>query len=200
MISSLSCNLAQMRRTLQLLPVLAAASLVGVLAPVEGQVPDKLPLVEKVEMKPYTEAISGIDRDSKQKLEAKFDMVPIPGGVFLMGSSESEPGRGTDESPQHPVKVRPFWMAKHEISWDEYDIFRRALGLAHKPDPAPRRMKDADAITGPTQPYGEGGAPDFGNDHQGHPAIRITHYAACEYCRWLSKKTGKVYRLPTEAE
>jgi len=40
----------------------------------------------------------------------------------------------------------------------------------------------------------------FGYGHKGFPAICMTHHAAMEYCRWLSAKTGKLYRLPTEAE
>ena len=40
----------------------------------------------------------------------------------------------------------------------------------------------------------------FGFGRDGQPAICMTHHAAMEYCRWLSAKTGKVYRLPTEAE
>jgi formylglycine-generating enzyme required for sulfatase activity len=168
-----------------------------------AQVPIKLPQVDKLDHKSYTENIKGVykgDDGNEIKLEAKFDMVPIPGGVFLMGSPDREMGRGSDEGPQHPVKIQPFWMGKFEVLWDEYDIFRGELGMGHKDDFNDRRKKDVDAITGPTQPYGEGGAPDFGNDHRGHPAIRITQHAAWEYCRWLSKKTGKTYRLPTEAE
>jgi formylglycine-generating enzyme required for sulfatase activity len=168
-----------------------------------AQVPVKLPQVDKLDHTPYSENIKGAykgDDGNEIKLEAKFDMVPIPGGVFLMGSPDREMGRGSDEGPQHPVKIRPFWMGKFEVLWDEYDIFRGELGMGHKDDFNDRRKKDADAITGPTQPYGEGGAPDFGNDHRGHPAIRMTQHAAWEYCRWLSKKTGKTYRLPTEAE
>src|SRR5262249_14066798 len=39
-----------------------------------------------------------------------------------------------------------------------------------------------------------------GYGRQGHPAIGMSHHAAMEYCRWLSQRTGKAYRLPTEAE
>ena len=56
---------------------------------------------------------------------------------------------------------------------------------------------NADAITRPTPPY-----PDeyrgFGKEH--YPVVGVSHHAAMEYCRWLSKVTGKAYRLPTEAE
>jgi formylglycine-generating enzyme required for sulfatase activity len=57
--------------------------------------------------------------------------------------------------------------------------------------------KKADAVTRPTPPYADS---TFGFGRSGQPAICITHHAAMEYCRWLSEKTGKIYRLPTEAE
>ena len=52
-------------------------------------------------------------------------------------------------------------------------------------------------MTRPTPPYADS---TFGFGRSGQPAICITHHAAMEYCRWLSEKTGKIYRLPTEAE
>ena len=56
---------------------------------------------------------------------------------------------------------------------------------------------DPDAITRPTPPYAD---ETFGHGREGHPVLCITHHAAMQYCRWLSIKTGKAYRLPTEAE
>jgi formylglycine-generating enzyme required for sulfatase activity len=54
-----------------------------------------------------------------------------------------------------------------------------------------------DAVARPSQPYG---APDYGWGHAGYPAISIAATAAQAFCEWLSAKTGKTYRLPTEAE
>ena len=70
-------------------------------------------------MKPYTEKISGTD--------VTFDMVPIPGGTFKMGSPAGEKGRKNDEGPQVEVKLEPFWMEKHEVTWNEYSLW--GLGL-----------------------------------------------------------------------
>ena len=56
---------------------------------------------------------------------------------------------------------------------------------------------NVDAISGPTPPFG---FPDQGWGGGDRPAITMTHYAAETFCQWLSKKTGKKYRLPTEAE
>jgi formylglycine-generating enzyme required for sulfatase activity len=52
-------------------------------------------------------------------------------------------------------------------------------------------------VTRPTPPYGD---ESFGYGKGKQPAINMTWHAAMEYCRWLSAKTGKAYRLPTEAE
>jgi formylglycine-generating enzyme required for sulfatase activity len=186
-----------MPQTLQCLLVVSIALLVGLLGPVGGQVPDKLPLVEKIEQKPYTEAMKGDPKSPAKDMEAKFDMVPIPGGVFLMGSPDKEPGRKDDEGPQHPVKVRPFWMARCEVTWDEFEIYQKEKGV-EDPETNDKLIKEkADAITGPTPPYVD---QYYGHGRDGHPAMCMTHHCAMEYCRWLSQKTGKTYRLPTEAE
>src|SRR3954464_9685215 len=65
--------------------------------------------------KPYTESIPGTD--------IKFDVVPIPGGTFTIGSPDGEAKRGDDEGPQHDVEIKPFFMGKCEVTWDEFDIY-----------------------------------------------------------------------------
>jgi formylglycine-generating enzyme required for sulfatase activity len=136
----------------------------------------------------YTETIP----DSK----VTFEMVPIPAGTFLMGSLDSEKGRSEDEGPQHPVAVKEFWMGAREVTWDEFDLFWKARP-GSKEDKEPEHPKNADAVTRPTPPYAD---ETFEHGREGHPVLCITWHAAMQYCRWLSVKTGKVYRLPTEAE
>ena len=60
---------------------------------------------------PYTETIPGTS--------VTFDMVPIPGGTFTMGSPATEPFRADDEGPPVKVTVAPFWMGKLEVTWSE---------------------------------------------------------------------------------
>ncbi len=145
--------------------------------------------------KPYTQPIPNT--------EVKFDMVPIAGGKFLMGSPADEKKRGEDEGPQREVAIRPFWMGKCEVTWDEYDLFAFSLDIKKKAvagvdaTKQPESEKLADALTRPTPPYAD---ETFGLGRKGQPVICITWHAAMEYCHWLSTKTGKVYRLPTEAE
>jgi len=151
--------------------------------------------VKAADMKPYAEKIAGT--------ELTFEMIPIPGGTYEMGSPPSEAKRKDDEGPVHAVEIRPFWMGKHEVTWDEYDQFCFSLDLKKKAREGVDLKKQAateiaaDAVTRPTPPYAD---MTFGFGHKNQPAICMTHHAAMEYCRWLSAKTGKAYRLPTEAE
>ena len=127
-------------------------------------------------------------------------MIAIPGGKFLMGSPEDEPFRKEDEGPQVEVELSQFFMGKIEVTWDEYLAFFTATGSEGKTSDAyleSDENKATDAISGPTPPWG---APDQGWGKEQFPAITMTHHAAEVYCQWLSEKTGKKYRLPTEAE
>jgi formylglycine-generating enzyme required for sulfatase activity len=129
-----------------------------------------------------------------------FDMIALPGGEFTLGSPESEPYRQPDEGPARKVKVSAFWMGKTEVSWNEYGAFYLQTASEGRTDtrrPASGQDGEVDAITGATPPYGN---PDQGWGKGKRPAITMTHHAATVYCQWLSKVTGKAYRLPTEAE
>ncbi|VAX37898.1 protein of unknown function DUF323 [hydrothermal vent metagenome] len=133
--------------------------------------------------------------------EVSFEMLPIKGGEFVMGSPQNEKHRNKDEGPQHKVKIEPFWMGKFEVTWDEYDIWTFDKDIA-----ARKRLKEikatpqdkiADAVSRPTPPYTD---MTFGYGHDRYPAICVTQLSAKMYCKWLSAKTGHYYRLPTEAE
>ncbi len=117
-----------------------------------------------------------------------YDMVPIPAGEFIMGSSAN-----ADESPARKVKLDAFWMQAHEVTWDEYRLFMFAkmAGESGNPDEA------IDGVSRPTRPYVE---MSFGMGIDGFPAISMTQHGANKYAEWLSAKTGEFYRLPTEAE
>lgn len=118
-----------------------------------------------------------------------FEMVPIAGGTFIMGSPEREAGRGPDEGPRVEVRIDPFWMGKYEVTWAEYDAWNRDVSLP--------MSKEPDGVSRPTPPYTD---MTFGMGKDGRPAICMTQEAAVQYCLWLSRKTGHHYRLPTEAE
>ncbi|MFN0196753.1 MAG: formylglycine-generating enzyme family protein [Planctomycetaceae bacterium] len=147
---------------------------------------------QESEMKPYVQKIDGTS--------VKFEMLPISGGVYTMGSPDTEAGRGDDEGPQHDVKIEPFWMGRYEVTWDEYDVWTFALDIQRR---ELKKLKPsdldklADAVTHPTKPYTD---MTFSMGHDGYPAICMTQLAARVYCDWLSANTGRFHRLPTEAE
>lgn len=124
----------------------------------------------------------------------KIEMKPIEGGGFKMGSNEREPS----ESPGHEVHVDDFWMAAYEITWDQYGLFtQRKIDAIEKPGPDQEIEIDIDAISSASTPYVD---MSHGMGKKGFPVVNITQYAAITFCKWLSAKTGKFYRLPTEAE
>ena len=149
-------------------------------------------VAQESEMKVYTNTIPGT--------RVTYVMVPIPGGEFTMGSPENEQGRKPDEGPQHKVKISPFWMEQHEVTWNEYELFmypdeEKRTRATVQSDSSGDKL--ADAVTHPSKPYVE---MSFGMGKDGFPAISMTQHAANKYCQWLSAKTGHFYRLPTEAE
>ena len=102
------------------------------------------------------------------------EMVEIPAGKFLMGSPEHEEGRESNERQHEVVIEKPFFIGKYEVTFDQYDLFALTEG---------RRIPDDS---------------DWGRGQR--PVINVSWGDALEYAQWLSKKTGKKYRLPTEAE
>ncbi len=146
-------------------------------------------------MVPYKATIPGT--------EATFEMTPVPGGVFTMGSPASETNRSDDEGPQFEVKVEPFWMGTYEITWSEYmpymalhDIFKGFQTHSLRPI-TPER--EAYVITAPSNLYD----PSFTFVHGSkprQPAVTMSQYAAKQYTKWLTGLTGQFHRLPSESE
>ncbi|HIG86648.1 MAG TPA: formylglycine-generating enzyme family protein [Planctomycetes bacterium] len=144
------------------------------------------------DMQSYRETIPGTSEG--------FDLVPLQGGSFLLGSPADEDDRKVDEGPQVEVQLSPFWIGIKEVSWDEYHEFMSALDIARRRagrgESAPQDPW-ADAVSRPTPPY----VPmDFNMGVDGFPAVCMTQFAARQYTKWLSMKTGRFYRLPSEAE
>ena len=141
----------------------------------------------------FTETVPGTN--------ASIRMVAVPGGEFLLGSPRKEPRRNADEGPQKRVRISRFFMAETEITWQQFwSFYNETMSEGRTPPSviyAANSRPDIDAVSGPTPPFG---FPDQGWGMGNRPAITMTHYAAETFCQWLSLKTGKTYRLPTEAE
>ena len=89
------------------------------------------------EFKPYSEKIPGTQFEIK--------MVPIQGGLFLMGSPESDKNKKPNETPQKKVTIEPLWMGAYEITHDIFDVFFRDEGTPVG--------SEVDAVTRPTPQY-----------------------------------------------
>ena len=143
----------------------------------------------------FTETVPGT--------HVSISMKAVPGGTFNMGSPDKEYGRGQDEGPRRSITVSPFFMGETEVTWDQYWAFYGETMSEGRIPPEiiylmnSRPNLSLDAISGPTPPFG---SPDQSWGMGDRPAITMTHYAAQTFCRWLSLKTGRTYRLPTEAE
>jgi formylglycine-generating enzyme required for sulfatase activity len=103
------------------------------------------------------------------------EMVLVPAGQFMMGSPESEAGRGSNEGPQRKVTVPAFAIGKFEVTFAQWDACAAEGGCSHKPG---------------DETWGRGR----------RPVINVSWHDATQFVAWLSRKTGKAYRLPTEAE
>jgi len=132
----------------------------------------------------YTEPLVGS--------EFSIKMIPINGDTFKMGSPKQEKGRKTDEGPQHDVKVNDFWMAEVEISWDIYELFLSRDNASEAKSRGSIEL-EIDGVSGATPPYLNYNKPSL-------PVVNLTQYAASQFCKWLTAKTGRYYRLPSEAE
>jgi formylglycine-generating enzyme required for sulfatase activity len=137
---------------------------------------------------------TGAYKESIPGTQITFEMIPIPGGTFQMGSPVKEKGRKKDEGPQREVTVRPFFMSKYETTWDAYHVF---LDIGIKAALKGDGDTGPDALTFPTPPYAD---ETFGLGRGRNPNIAVTWHAAMEFARWISAKSGRTYRLPTEAE
>jgi len=120
----------------------------------------------------------------------KFKMIPINGGSFNMGSPVTEKGRDTDEGPQKKFTISAFWIGIYEVTHDEFDLFFK--------DDSTSRNSDIDAVTRPSPQYVD---LSWGMGRNGgFPVNSMQQRTGLMYCRWLYRKTGIFYRLPTEAE
>jgi formylglycine-generating enzyme required for sulfatase activity len=140
------------------------------------------------------------------------EMVVLPGGKFAMGSPKDEAGREENEGPLHDVSVRSFALGKYPVTRGEFARFAVATGYktdAEKDTPVP--FQPAELGT-PVACFAYKGGQDFGwkagsswrdpgyKQEDNEPAVCLSWNDARAYVNWLSRETGKPYRLPAAAE
>ena len=148
-------------------------------------------------------------------------LVKVEGGKFKMGCIESRDGKcNEEETPAHEVSVKSFYIGKYEVTNTEYVQFLNAVAKEIKLDANLAYVSYKDRTIFDLFCRGQkGGCPGSGYverieynpklatnpfkvvpGYEQHPVVMVTMYGAQSYCNWLSTKTGKTYRLPTEAE
>jgi formylglycine-generating enzyme required for sulfatase activity len=141
-----------------------------------------------------------------------IQLMPIPTGFFLMGSHESpedlaaldeaELLRFRDEQPPHPVRItKPFFMGNCEVTVGQFKQFVDETGYATE---AERGGGGAYAFNSNTHEFEWGKNVDWRNpgwtQTLDHPVVNVSWNDAMAFCKWLSEKEARNYRLPTEAE
>jgi formylglycine-generating enzyme required for sulfatase activity len=120
----------------------------------------------------YTETLSS-DTDE----EVGLDVIAIPGGSFMMGAPESEPESNSDERPQHEVILQPFYLGRYPVTQAQWRVVAGYPPVDRELDPDPSEFK---------------------GDQR--PVESVSWEDAQEFCKRLSARTGKDYRLPSEAQ
>ena len=123
-------------------------------------------------------------------------LVVIPGGSFLMGSPPDEPLRHANEGPQTTVHVASYAIGETEVTRGQYAVFVRET----KRRPATGCITDRDGDgSGAEDPTASWSDPGF-QQRDDHPVVCVSWQEAIDYAAWLSRRTGKRFRLPSESE
>jgi formylglycine-generating enzyme required for sulfatase activity len=140
----------------------------------------------------FTETVNGVS----------FKMVAIIGGSFQMGSYDGQ----DDEKPVHSVTVSDFYMGETEVTVAQFEAFVKATN--YQTDAEKRtggygswiwNGSEWEEKDGVTWRCDVGGNVRSRSDYN-HPVLHVSWNDAEAYCEWLSRTTGKSYKLPTEAE
>ncbi|XWK89332.1 MAG: formylglycine-generating enzyme family protein [Phormidium sp.] len=135
-----------------------------------------------VTVNPQGEEVERIRSSAKYRVEelgqgVTLEMVAIPGGTFLMGTTNTEQGRLKNQNPPHLVTIESFFMGKYPVTQAQWEAVANLPKINQFLHPDPSIIK----------------APN-------KPVEQISWDDAIEFCARLSQHTGKQYRLPSEAE
>jgi formylglycine-generating enzyme required for sulfatase activity len=143
----------------------------------------------------YESEIALTEKDHFRECSACPEMLVVPAGEYLMGSSEDESERYGNEGPQHRVKIaRSFAVGKLKVTRDQFETFVNET--SYSGGDRCFTLEDGKAEERNERSFRN---PGFAQDGK-HPVVCINWDDANAYVAWLSKKTGKLYRLLSESE
>jgi formylglycine-generating enzyme required for sulfatase activity len=109
--------------------------------------------------------------------EINLEMISIPGGTFLMGAPEDEPDSYDQERPQHEVTLKPFYLGRYAVTQAQWRIVANYPQIDRELNPDPSQFKG-----------------------DNRPVENVSWEDAVEFCKRLSAKTRREYKLPSEAQ
>ncbi len=131
-------------------------------------------------------------------------VVKIEGDTFLMGASDQHTAARYFEKPRRTVRVNDFSIGKYEVTVAEFEAFVMATNYVTAAEKDTAQVVYLNGITefrkGISWRHNSSGELIADADKSKMPVIRVSWEDANSYCVWLSEKTGKKFRLPTEAE
>ena len=134
-------------------------------------------------------------KDRFRECENCPEMVVVPAGSFTMGAPNSEKDRSSAEGPQHEVTIRqPFAAGQLHVTVDQYSAFVQETG--YEASSACLTFEDGKYEARAGRSWRNPGFAQEGS----HPVVCVSWDDARAYVDWIAKKTGKPYRLLSEAE
>lgn len=156
-------------------------------------------------------AVKAVSRQLEKKelarhLDSIYEgMTEVAGGRFLMGSKDNGEDVQADEKPQHLVEVGTFLIGRYEVTFGEFGTFVResAYKTTAEKDGGSflfnEKLEKWEKKDGINWRHDVMGKPRTEAEKM-HPVIHVSWDDAQAYINWLNEKSGKCYRLPTEAE
>lgn len=135
--------------------------------------------------------------------QENIETVFVKGGTFTMGCLTNQSDCFSDEKIPHEVTISDFYIGKYEITVEQFSKFIESTNYKTDAEQAgwcyvlrQKGWHKKDSVTWKCDIYGK----PLDAANYNHPVIHVSWNDAQSYCEWLSKTTGKTYRLPTEAE
>lgn len=169
-----------------------AALVAVVLAPIKPAETDLFVQSAFAQQSETISADSDFFRDRLENGGLSPEMVALPAGSFLMGSTPSEVGYVKNEGPQYEVAINAFSMSKYEVTEAQFSEFLRATGAV--------RQGACDVYLNGTWTRKKPAETMDWLSSVDEPAICVTWEQAAEFASWMSDQTGFAYRLPSEEE
>ncbi len=136
-------------------------------------------------------------------LGVTIEMVRIPAGEFLMGSTDADKSADGNEKPQHKVTLDEYLIGKYDVTNAQFAAFAKATGYKTTADKEGRGYAYTGSywgdVNGADWQHPKGPWSDLsGKDN--HPVLQVSWDDAVAFCAWVKQTTGRQVQLPTEAQ